>query len=336
MKVFITAKLFAIFLLWTAFTSTMASCARCSDDNVNHWRFTEGPDPEEPNLDAGQDVDADPGDGSFQEPVDECPWTDSETCALIDRLCAGDSQRGAYDEQCGCSCVDHGCEPQDAVGAGDCSEILGYAFNGWTCTLITGCECLGADCDGIYPLWTQCIWAHHDCADVVCDLMHSAQGTGDCDAILGYRYAGLESGCEPLHGCDCEGWLCSFLYDSEEQCRASHRTCETNAYWGCPPWRAAPEGTCERFLGYTFDGERCEPLTGCACVGDDCSFVDTDLEVCEKRTRDCTGHCGDPTRTSIDSHYERIAPKSCPDRSAYTVIDGRPQCVDPVTCEEIQ
>ena len=340
MPEFTHPKFFPIFLALVALTLVMASCAQCSNDHGNYWTFTEGPDTEEaltggPSLDAGADVATDvDADSFFQEPIDQCTWTAPETCALIDRLFYGGAQRGTQNETCGCSCIDHYCEPQEVTGVGDCSDILGYAFNGYTCTPINGCECQGSDCDGLYLLWTQCIWAHYECADVVCDLMYSAQGTGDCDALLGYRYEGPQSGCQPAQGCECEGWLCSFLYDSKEQCHASHRTCETNAFWGCPPWQTAPEGTCEKLLGYTFDGERCEPLTGCTCVGSDCSLVDTNIEICEKRTRDCTGRCGNP-RGSIASHYPRFAPESCPDGSAYTVIDRRPQCVDPITCEEL-
>lgn len=319
--------------------------AGCSDVvTVDAWEFDEADDFDVENG-LGEEVGGDDAGGG-EEPGDEVctdmefqgeSWTDPRTCAYVDRLCDWGRHRGVRNADCGCGCVDARCAfndgiPQDAAGQGECSEVLGYAYNGWTCLELRGCECQGTDCEHIYANWNSCLWNYIICLDVICDVMQ-ADGFGNCDSLLGFRYAGVEEGCVAVQGCECQGNQCAYLYASQEECQGTHQSCDTGAPFGCPPWMAAPEGDCEMLLGYTYDGESCVPLTGCSCVGWECEWLDTDIEACLKRTRDCTGHCGSPWG-SVSSAYERFDPTTCPDGSAYTIIDSRPQCVDPVSCEE--
>lgn len=58
---------------------------------------------------------------------------------------------------CASRCTDAGtpdagtvsCAPQDARGEGLCDGFFGYAWNGSTCTAVTGCRCVGADCPSL-------------------------------------------------------------------------------------------------------------------------------------------------------------------------------------------
>jgi hypothetical protein len=336
-----TAILLALFF-------ALSSCTGCTDALDDEWLFVE---PSEDAAEEQTDCPDEPDIGSTPDAVSptcradnvewewETYWTAPETCEYVHRLCYNYSEvapdsLGARDGDCGCGCRLHACEAQDIRGVGDCPDALGYAYNGWTCAEVRGCDCVGQGCDNLHQTWVQCVWNFLVCVDVICDPMH-VMGVGDCDHFWGFRYAGGEEICEPITGCSCEGWQCDFLYPTFEECLNSHPLCSTNAWFGCPPWHTAPVGTCDDSLGYTFDGETCVPLKGCSCMGEQCHLLEESSENCLKRTRDCTGHCGSPMG-SISSDLESLDPTLCPDGSAYTVIDFRPQCVDPETCEEVE
>ncbi|UJR82168.1 hypothetical protein [Sandaracinus amylolyticus] len=61
------------------------------------------------------------------------------------------------------ACDAPGCEAQDARGEGACLLFLGYAWNGAACTGISGCQCIGADCDELYPSPDACSAARAGC-----------------------------------------------------------------------------------------------------------------------------------------------------------------------------
>ena len=48
------------------------------------------------------------------------------------------------------------CEPWDAAGEGACKMILGYAYDGDECVQLSGCECVGDDCDLVTSTKEEC------------------------------------------------------------------------------------------------------------------------------------------------------------------------------------
>ena len=94
-------------------------------------------------------------DGAACAPLSgcECVGTDcgrtfesAEACAAAYRECETD------------------CAPQDAYGQGPCDAFFGYAWSGSSCVSISGCECVGDDCDAIYESEEACLAAHDACA----------------------------------------------------------------------------------------------------------------------------------------------------------------------------
>ncbi|NIR59587.1 MAG: hypothetical protein GWO02_08720 [Gammaproteobacteria bacterium] len=73
------------------------------------------------------------------------------------------------------ACADAGtpsgpCDPYDAYGEGFCDLFLGYAWNGTDCVGLSGCECIGSDCDRLDATLEECRALHADCTDtgIVC------------------------------------------------------------------------------------------------------------------------------------------------------------------------
>lgn len=57
----------------------------------------------------------------------------------------------------------------------------------------------------------------------------------------------------------------------------------------CDTADATPVGDCELFLGWSWDGHACQPLSGCDCVGADCAAATEQLADCELAHADCGG-----------------------------------------------
>ncbi len=170
-----------------------------------------------------------------------------------------------------CRCL---CEPQDAEGAGLCEIILGWAWNGRGCEAIVGCECLGEDCDQLFSSPGECLAAHETCPCAPQD----AQGVGACEAILGYAWDGSQ--CNAVVGCSCTGADCDEIGTLAE-CLAEHRKCI------CRAQDAFGEGPCDLFLGYRWNGESCESVSGCSCVGADCAALSPTLAACQALHEPC-------------------------------------------------
>ena len=56
---------------------------------------------------------------------------------------------------------------------------------------------------------------------------------------------------------------------------------------GCEPMDATGEGLCGAFFGWAFDGNACEPVTGCACTGTQCELTFGEQVDCEAAYGDC-------------------------------------------------
>lgn len=64
------------------------------------------------------------------------------------------------------------CDPMDAAGVGTCGMWFGFTWDGSDCTGVSGCDCAGADCGGLYPTLDACTSARrscfHDCRTTGC------------------------------------------------------------------------------------------------------------------------------------------------------------------------
>lgn len=55
------------------------------------------------------------------------------------------------------------CKPMDVQGVGACKMLLGWYFNGKTCTSLGGCSCAGTDCGKLYKDSASCQAAYAAC-----------------------------------------------------------------------------------------------------------------------------------------------------------------------------
>lgn len=120
-------------------------------------------------------------------------------------------------------CGGSSCDAMDARGTGLCDGFFGYGWDGTGCYSITGCSCVGADCDEAYESPDACRAAHAGCGPEGC-AEQVARGVGGCRVILGYRWNG-RTACEAVSGCTCEGEGCDSLYDEQVSCERAHADC---------------------------------------------------------------------------------------------------------------
>jgi hypothetical protein len=196
------------------------------------------------------------------------PW-DSQTCMLIDYACE-EGHESYYDEVCGCGCLPattDPCAPQDARGEGACTAVVGIVWDGDSCVTISGCTCVGSDCDETYASLEACQADRSACTEPEC-AAQDARGVGPCDAILGWTWSGLEDGCQAISGCECEGPDCDALYDSQQACQRDNIECGAELRCG------------------GFAGVACPDDMYCDFPDDGCGFADG-MGVCEDRPQGC-------------------------------------------------
>ncbi len=93
-----------------------------------------------------------------QCPVDFCdgPPEDCDPCF---------NEGPYFEDDCGCGCEirePHYCAVSDATGEGFCDMIVATVFDGDTCGQISGCSCVGEDCDRFESL-EHCYRVTSDC-----------------------------------------------------------------------------------------------------------------------------------------------------------------------------
>ncbi|MGM0554884.1 MAG: hypothetical protein ACQEVA_00710 [Myxococcota bacterium] len=196
------------------------------------------------------------------------PW-DTESCMLIDYGCE-DGDEIYSDEVCGCGCVEGStdpCAPQDARGEGACAAVVGVIWNGESCVSISGCSCVGSDCDKTYDSVEACENDRSACLEPDC-AAQDARGVGPCDAVLGWAWTGSESGCQAISGCECRGADCDALYESQRSCQEDNVKCGSDARCG------------------GFGGIECPDDMYCDFPDDGCGF-DDGAGVCRDRPEAC-------------------------------------------------
>ncbi len=205
-------------------------------------------------------------------------------------------------------CAPTGCTAQDATGTGACAAVFGIFWNGTACTSYSGCDCEGADCAAAYESVAACEADYASCieptgcdSDDDCggDICYFAEGVcggpGECSPIP----PSLPCGPSDAEVCGCDG----VTYDCHGQATSNGISIDHEGRCGpapsCDAMEAAPEGECALPLGIVWNGATCESISGCECVGADCSLLYRSFETCEEDHRDCaegcfsTAECGD-------------------------------------------
>jgi hypothetical protein len=103
----------------------------------------------------------------------------------------------------------------------------------------------------------------------------------------------------------------------------------------CAAMDARGTGTCERFIGYAWDGKQCKGFSGCSCEGADCDSVYETMQECRLAHGNCpTGdQCGGSAGGSCDSNQWCDYPDDGP---ACGAADQQGECkLRPAACPEI-
>lgn len=200
----------------------------------------------------------------------------------------------------------HSCAPQDFRGEGPCEAELGTYWDGTACRTISGCRCLGADCDNGWPDPMACQVAHQHCfgpppgctTSADCPMGEWCQtprgacgGPGTCVPPAPPGWSCPDPG-PPVCGCDGVTYGCDAMAISLGVNVASDGACNGS----CAPQDASGEGLCDGFFGYAWTGMSCFGVSGCNCVGRDCGSLAMTEEECLARYAGCErapgGECG--------------------------------------------
>ena len=202
------------------------------------------------------------------------------------------------------------CSALDARSDGtECAALLGYTWDGTRCAeVICGCE--GTACAQLYDSELECLNARGGCpgVQVPCGNVTCAEGQYCCNASCGTCVAPGE-GCTAI-ACENPGTggsggtssgpeLCGhrLCVGNESCCNASCGTCTPPGIdctdQACPPnceaMDATGVGPCDAEIGYVWDGDSCDSVSGCDCAGQDCGWVYPNLEVCQAARAMCDG-----------------------------------------------
>lgn len=250
----------------------------------------------------------------------------TQTCTKVE--CLGGQCVGTIDP---CKFT---CAPVDAKGEGMCKKLLGFVWDGSSCTALSGCNCVGSGCGQLLSQ-AECALAHKTCPkpdpcagkacgdtcttcspDAPCPpVVETCDGTGQC--VVGtpvcdvscapmdakgegacaafFGYAWNGKECVGLGGCSCVGADCKKLTFDLAACQAAHAKCLPQP--SCAPQDAVADGLCDLPLGVVWNGKTCEPVSGCTCKGADCGAIKTTVEACvaAHETCPCQGlACGTP------------------------------------------
>lgn len=159
------------------------------------------------------------------------------------------------------------CQAQDVSGAGECAAAFGVFFLGDRCGWLSGCNCVGSDCDNGYDDEAACEAAHRECLVDDCAPQDIAF-VGDCDPAGVSVFNGIE--CVGMEGCSCHGDDCDASYSSLEACTAAHAHCAGREQ-SCDDIAAAYGD----YVGHTAcqdDGD-CVIVEGLCAAGHGCAHV---------------------------------------------------------------
>jgi hypothetical protein len=99
---------------------------------------------------------------SCGETCEQCSISDggcySGTCDYLGRACRALAPRCSFDGGVPTTEQVQGCTAFDAVAAGYCNHVFGWAWNGLKCVPIVGCLCEGSDCGYLLDYFTCLIF----------------------------------------------------------------------------------------------------------------------------------------------------------------------------------
>ena len=167
------------------------------------------------------------------------------------------------------SCHSH-CDVINPDGYGPCDMVLGWAFTGHDCTLVSGCSC-EPDCEHFHDTYAECA---KNCLYSPCKEI-DPYGYGDCEMVLGWAYNGSE--CQLVSGCSCEP-DCEHFYPTRNACAEQ---CEIPY---CKELNPQGYGFCTMVLGWGYTNSGCQLISGCSCEPDCQHFYTTQQE--------CVNKCG--------------------------------------------
>lgn len=154
------------------------------------------------------------------------------------------------------------CGAMDARGEGGCRGYFGAAWNGSECVGIGGCECIGEDCDALYPDHVTCEAAHASCVEpnptpnaCVGDVDGPFEG---CDTGPEVWWL-TDRGCEP--GCECTdtpAGRCVRSFRTVEECLWTAEACGGD----CGPGEIS-EHLCRGLPRWVWTGSVCALTSAC-------------------------------------------------------------------------
>lgn len=228
-----------------------------------------------------------------------CPEGSSPvSCADPDRggeQCSECADGSCFSESiCGSTitCKKSDCSPMDAKAQGDCRAVLGYSWNGQSCEMLAGCECVGSACDNLYQDEETCKRGNLFCQEPMlsCEAKNNAYFPLEVATIGGYAWDGRQ--CVGLLGQGpCQGPDCPYVSDTLEQCQQTFAHCQDNT---CKAQDAQGVGACLAYFGVKFDGRACVGIGGCSCQGADCDKLYTDEASCERDNNPCLQNSCEP------------------------------------------
>ena len=210
-----------------------------------------------------------------------------------------------------------GCAGQDAMGDGLCDAILGWSFDGESCVLHSGCDCVGADCDALFESAGECERAYRACIEPgpgACDAQ-DARGEGGCRAVIGVVWDGRR--CATIGGCECVGADCGEIFGTIAECEGAYAACGEAS---CAE-QALPSDDCDgptRSFGWRWDGGACEEVLRCGCSGASCDALYASARECEAAHGSCPAAA---TRCDPNEVWCRALPPSCGAGEVPSVID---------------
>ncbi|MEM9070224.1 MAG: hypothetical protein AAGE52_17085 [Myxococcota bacterium] len=204
-------------------------------------------------------------------PEFDCPPPMCDDGVECDGRCCADCEGNTFCAFGGVACplldCPDECSAQDARGDGPCAAFFGYAWNGAECVGLSGCDCVGSECDEAFDTFEACQAAYRGCTgaptcggDFECPIGTDCDPCGTsscpfCDDCV--------SACVP-HDCDVGDLVCRA---SRPDCGPGAVSAIRDGCWECVNPRTCEPATDCRETGCD-GGESCEECAGgWTCLG---------------------------------------------------------------------